>query len=80
MPIADSQGLGTIVNDDVTPPADPDVTIDDVTVTEGDAGTTNCTFTVTLSTRRHRHGHGQLRDRRRHRHRRPPTTPPPAAR
>lgn len=31
------------------PPAPPTLSIDDVTVTEGDSGTTNATFTVTLS-------------------------------
>jgi hypothetical protein len=42
--IADSQGQGTIVNDDF-----PQVSIDDVSVTEGNAGTKSATFTVTLS-------------------------------
>ena len=41
--IADSQGLGTITNDD----AAPSFTIDDVTHNEGDAGTTAYVFTVT---------------------------------
>ena len=41
--LADESGLGTIENDD----APPALTIDDVTVTEGDAGTTEATFTVT---------------------------------
>ena len=44
--IADSQGLGTITDDD---PA-PTISIGDATVTEGDAGTANATFTVDLST------------------------------
>jgi hypothetical protein len=43
--IADSQGVGTIVDDDVI----PSLSIADVTVTEGDSGTSNATFTVTLS-------------------------------
>jgi glucose/arabinose dehydrogenase len=43
--IADNQGLGTIVEDD----AEPKLFIDDVAVTEGNAGTVNATFTVTLS-------------------------------
>ncbi len=43
--IADSQGVGTITNDDTA----PTVSIDDVTVTEGNSGTVNATFTVTLS-------------------------------
>lgn len=49
--LADSQGLGTIVNDDGVPPVfpDPNLTISDVTLVEGDAGVTNAVFTVTLS-------------------------------
>jgi hypothetical protein len=43
--IDDGQGLGTI-NDDDPPPA---LSIDDVTVTEGDSGTTSATFTVGLN-------------------------------
>jgi uncharacterized repeat protein (TIGR01451 family) len=43
--ILDGQGLGTITDDD----AQPTISINDVTVTEGDSGTTNATFTVTLS-------------------------------
>ena len=43
--IADTQGLGTIVNDD--PP--PSISINDVSLTEGNAGTATLTFTVTLS-------------------------------
>jgi hypothetical protein len=43
--IADNQGVGTITDDD----AAPSLAINDVTVTEGNAGTTNATFTVTLS-------------------------------
>ena len=39
--IADGQGLGTITDDD----APPAISIDDVTVTEGNSGTTNATFT-----------------------------------
>ncbi|NUM75586.1 hemolysin, partial [candidate division KSB1 bacterium] len=45
-PIADDQGLGTINDDD---PA-PLISINDVTVTEGNTGTVNANFTVTLST------------------------------
>jgi hypothetical protein len=41
--IGDAQGTGTITDDDTT------LSIGDVTVTEGDAGTTTATFTVTLS-------------------------------
>ena len=43
--IADGSGLGTITDDD----AAPSLSIDDVSVTEGNAGTTTATFTVTLS-------------------------------
>src|SRR5205085_59670 len=43
--ILDGQGLGTISNDDAT----PTISIDDVTLAEGNAGTTSFTFTATLS-------------------------------
>ena len=43
--IADSRGTGTISNDDQNVTA----TIDDVTLAEGNAGTTNFVFTVSLS-------------------------------
>src|SRR6185312_8182699 len=43
--INDGQGVGTITNDD----AEPSVSINDVTVTEGNSGTTTATFTVSLS-------------------------------
>jgi hypothetical protein len=43
--IADGQGAGTIVNDDL-----PSLSIGDVSVTEGNSGATSATFTVTLST------------------------------
>ena len=43
--ITDGQGQGTIQNDDAT----PGFTVSDVTVTEGNAGTTPAVFTVTLS-------------------------------
>src|SRR6266550_2626957 len=43
--IADGHGVGTILNDD----AAPTLSIGDVSANEGDAGTTNFTFTVTLS-------------------------------
>ena len=42
--LADDTGLGTIVNDDG---ASPTLTVGDVTVTEGDAGTVNANFVVT---------------------------------
>ena len=43
--IADSQGVGTITNDDPLPA----LSINDATVTEGNAGGTPAGFTVTLS-------------------------------
>lgn len=46
--ISDSQGVGTITNDDPTPPA-PTFFIDDLSITEGDSGTSIATFKVTLS-------------------------------
>ncbi len=45
--IVDGEGKGTIVNDDVREP--PVISIDDVSVVEGDAGTSSATFTVELS-------------------------------
>ncbi|MBT6486213.1 MAG: hypothetical protein HOK71_16325, partial [Planctomycetaceae bacterium] len=42
--IRDSEGVGTIVNDD-----NPTISIDDVAIAEGDSGTTLATFTVSLS-------------------------------
>jgi chitinase len=48
--IADASGTGTIVNDDTTPPPPlPTLSINDVSITEGNAGTTTANFTVTLS-------------------------------
>jgi Calx-beta domain len=43
--IADAQGIGTIVNDDQTPSR---ISINDVTITEGDSGQTAFQFTVSL--------------------------------
>ena len=43
--IIDSQGLGTITNDDVTA-AVGDISISDVSISEGDSGTKTATFTV----------------------------------
>jgi hypothetical protein len=43
--IADAQGIGTIVNDDQTPSR---VSINDVTISEGDSGQTAFQFTVSL--------------------------------
>jgi ribosomal protein L35AE/L33A len=44
--LLDPQGVGTIVNDD--PAGRPHVSVDDVTVTEGDSGSTSATFTIGL--------------------------------
>src|SRR5439155_8924633 len=44
--IGDGQGVGTIVNDDPDPGTRPKVSIDDVTVTEGNSGPTPATFTI----------------------------------
>jgi len=41
--IADGQGIGTILDDE------PRISINDVTVTEGNTGAVNATFTVSLS-------------------------------
>jgi len=46
--IATTQATGTILNDD-QPPVLPKLSIGNATVTEGNSGTTNMTFTVTLS-------------------------------
>src|SRR6185437_14036553 len=43
--ISDNQGLGTINDDD----SQPTLSINDVTVTEGNAGAVNASFTVSLS-------------------------------
>ena len=43
--IADAQGTGTIVNDDSV----PTLSINDMSMTEGNSGTKTATFTVTLS-------------------------------
>ena len=57
--IADRQAVGTITDDD----APPTVSVGDVTVTEGDAGTATATFTVTLNAPSGRPALGRLRDR-----------------
>ncbi|MER9935505.1 Calx-beta domain-containing protein, partial [Mesorhizobium sp. M0088] len=44
--IADGQGLGTILNDDAAPPT---ISVGDVAIVEGDAGTTSAQLAVTLS-------------------------------
>jgi Calx-beta domain/Lamin Tail Domain/Bacterial Ig-like domain (group 2)/WD40-like Beta Propeller Repeat len=46
--ISDSQGQGTITNDDVAPPSF-DISINDVSVAEGNSGTKTVDFTVSLS-------------------------------
>ena len=43
--VVDGQGVGTVANDDPL----PSLSINDVTVVEGNSGTTNAVFTVTLS-------------------------------
>ena len=43
--ITDSQGVGTIIDDDGV----PSLSVNDVTVTEGQSGTVNANFTVSLS-------------------------------
>ncbi|MFY9820261.1 MAG: Calx-beta domain-containing protein [Thermoanaerobaculia bacterium] len=45
--VAHGQGLGTILNDDV--PGLPSLTVDDVSLPEGDSGTTAFPFTIHLS-------------------------------
>ncbi len=45
--IADNQGIGTIINDDNA--GTPTLSINDVTLTEGNSGTSNATFTVSLA-------------------------------
>ncbi|MBY0324701.1 MAG: cellulase family glycosylhydrolase [Reyranella sp.] len=48
--IADGTGIGTIVNDDTAPPpVVPTLTINDASITEGDSGTSQLSFTVKLS-------------------------------
>ena len=47
--VTDNQGLGTIINDDVVPPSMTSISISDVSVVEGNSGTTDAVFTVTLS-------------------------------
>ena len=55
-------GPGTITDDDPL----PTLSINDVTVTEGNSGTVDATFTVSLSRRQRRAGDRRLRDRQRH--------------
>ncbi|MBW4543591.1 MAG: glycoside hydrolase family 9 protein [Symplocastrum torsivum CPER-KK1] len=46
--ISDAQAVGTIIDNDLAPVL-PQLSINDVTLTEGDNGTTNAVFTVNLS-------------------------------
>jgi predicted extracellular nuclease len=46
--VGDAQGLGTIINDDAA--ASPDLTIADVSLFEGNSGTSTARFTVSLAT------------------------------
>lgn len=46
--ISDNQGTGTITNDDPAPPV-PTFSINDISIAEGDGGTSVATFNVTLS-------------------------------
>ena len=62
-----ARATGTITNDDVAPL--PTLSINDVTVTEGNAGTIAAQFTVTLSAASSSTVTVELRHRRRHRHR-----------
>ncbi|EDX75702.1 Glycosyl hydrolase family 9 [Coleofasciculus chthonoplastes PCC 7420] len=47
--IGDGQGVGTIIDNDDSTPVLSQLSINDVSVTEGDSGTKNATFTVNLS-------------------------------
>jgi len=47
--IADGQGIGTIIDNDDSTPVLSQLSINNVSVTEGDSGTKNATFTVNLS-------------------------------
>ena len=60
--IADGLALGTIMDNDPL----PTVSVNDVTVAEGDTGTVVATFTVSLNAPSGRDGLGRLRDRRQH--------------
>ena len=60
--IADGQGVGTILDDE------PRISINNVSKSEGNGGTTTFTFTVTPLGRVRPGRDGQLRHRQRHRH------------
>ena len=47
--IADGTGVGTIVDDDTAQPVVPTLAIGDASITEGDSGSSQLSFTVTLS-------------------------------
>jgi hypothetical protein len=47
--LGDTQAMGTIVDNDPTPPGSPDVSISDASVTEGDTADVQAVFTVSLS-------------------------------
>ena len=70
--ILDGQGIGTITDDDNA----PTISINDVTVTEGNAGTVNATFTVSLGAASGQTVIGHRRHRQRHRRGARATTPP----
>ena len=73
--ILDGQGIGTITDDDAV----PTLSIDDVAVAEGNAGTTTLGFTVIALGGERADGHGGLRHRRTGppRRRTATTSPPP---
>ena len=70
--IADAQGIGTIIDDD----AQPSLSVNDVTVTEGNAGTAPRPSPSRSGAAERADRHGRLRDRERHGAPRPATTPP----
>lgn len=47
--LATAQGIGTITNDDLEAPTLPSLSIDSISLAEGNSGTTNAIFTVSLS-------------------------------
>ena len=47
--VGDAQGVGTIIDNDGSGGGTPSLSITDVSVAEGDSGTSNATFTVNLS-------------------------------
>ncbi|HZX88818.1 MAG TPA: Calx-beta domain-containing protein, partial [Reyranella sp.] len=47
--VADGSGVGTIVDDDTAQPVAPTLAIGDASITEGDSGTAQLSFTVMLS-------------------------------